>query len=79
MLTRKKFGRGPRRCPGQPFGMASLYLTVAALVQKFDLTLAEGCGKEDVEMKADCFWPFPGEESRGVRVLVRPREVEGVA
>lgn len=49
---------------------AELYLTLAAVVRRFDLTLYE-TSVSDVEAVCDCVMPMPAADSKGVRVLIR--------
>lgn len=63
------FSRGTRSCVGLNLAMAELYLTLAYLFRRVDLSLYE-TSREDVDIKHDFLTAFPRLESKGVRVLV---------
>ena len=64
------FGKGTRMCVGINLGYAELYLSLAAIVRRFDLELYQ-TGIEDVHPVVEGFVPFPTRASKGVRLLVR--------
>ena len=45
-------------------------MTIAAIFRRFDLELFDTT-TADVETAVDAFQPLPGEDSKGVRVIVR--------
>ncbi|KAL3417743.1 Trichodiene oxygenase 7 [Phlyctema vagabunda] len=64
----KPFGRGSRACIGSHLANAEIYLTLAHVFSRFDMTLFDTT-KDDIEQVHDFFSPFP-ESDRGLRVLV---------
>lgn len=50
-------------------GYAELYLTLAAIVRRFTLTLHE-TDYSDIEAVCDCVMPMPKADTKGVRVIV---------
>ena len=66
------FSKGSRACLGLNLAYAELYLTVAAVVRRFEFELlADTDQKRDVDIVRDCFVGLPSRESKGVRVHVR--------
>jgi hypothetical protein len=51
----------------QSLAYAELYLTLAAIVRRFDLTLYE-TDYSDIEAVCDAMMPMPKADSKGVRV-----------
>jgi hypothetical protein len=49
---------------------AELYLSMSAIVRRFDLELFQ-TDFSDVESVCDCVFPMPKADSKGVRVLVQ--------
>ncbi|KAF2825954.1 cytochrome P450 [Ophiobolus disseminans] len=66
--TYAPFSRGTRVCLGMQLGWAELYMTVAALAQRFDFTL-EGAGPKDVVCASDQFI-IGTEDSSGLKLHV---------
>ncbi|KAF2147767.1 putative P450 monooxygenase [Myriangium duriaei CBS 260.36] len=66
------FGKGSRACQGQHLAWAELYLTLAAVVPKFDFDLFETT-VDDVELRHDWVFAQPKVGSKGVRAHVRRR------
>ena len=64
------FGKGPRMCAGINLAYAELYLTLAAVVRRFELELFETTFA-DIEPFCDAFMPMPRAETKGVRVMVK--------
>ena len=66
------FSKGSRACLGLNLAYAELYLTIAAVVRRFEFELLADTDQErDVDIVRDCFVGLPSKESRGVRVHVR--------
>jgi cytochrome P450 len=63
------FGRGTRNCVGKNLGQAELYMTLAALISKFDMRLFD-TEKKDVDMGRDWYVMQPKRWSPGVRATV---------
>ncbi|MCJ1368214.1 hypothetical protein MMC16_007355 [Acarospora aff. strigata] len=63
------FGKGTRSCLGYNLGLAELYLTLAAVVGRFEMRLFE-TDESDVRLERDWFIPQPRVGTRGVRVEV---------
>ena len=61
------FGAGPRACIGRGFAMLEGVLVLAALLQKYQLRLAEGQGAPEVEAEVSLH------PKHGVRVVMSPR------
>ncbi|KAG6039634.1 hypothetical protein E4U41_002383 [Claviceps citrina] len=64
------FSKGSRQCVGQNLANAELYLTVAAVVTRFDVEFVDTT-EEDVLPARDCFIPRPVSHSRGVFARVK--------
>lgn len=64
------FSRGSRSCVGRNLAMAELLMAIGNLFARFDVSLAEGTTREDVDIKFDCFSPFPKRETNGLLVYV---------
>jgi cytochrome P450 len=64
------FSKGTRACLGINLAYAEIYLTLAAVLRRFDLELFETT-REDVDMVHDFFIPMARLDSKGVRVLVK--------
>jgi cytochrome P450 len=62
------FSKGGRRCLGIELARAELYLVIAALVRRFDMTLFE-TDADDVAFLHDYQVAMPKMGSRGVRVM----------
>lgn len=67
------FGRGARKCIGMNLALAELFLTLAAVLRKFDFVLFE-TDLSDVQFKHDYQVAHPRLDSKGVRATVRSRE-----
>ncbi|KAH8694203.1 cytochrome P450 [Talaromyces proteolyticus] len=63
------FGRGTRNCLGYNLGMAEVYMTIAAVITKFDMEPYKTTRK-DVDLERDWLIPQPSKDSKGVQVLV---------
>jgi hypothetical protein len=50
-------------------GYAELYLALAAIVRRFNLSLYE-TDYSDIEAVCDCVMPMPKADTKGVRVMV---------
>lgn len=64
------FGRGSRMCLGMPMAYAEIYITLATLMRRFELTLFE-TDRSNVDFFQDYVTPQPKPGSLGVRVLVK--------
>ncbi|KAF2624794.1 cytochrome P450 [Macroventuria anomochaeta] len=64
------FGKGARQCAGMNLAKAEMYITLTALVRRFDFELWES-SRRDVDLVHDLFLPGVDRESKGVRVLVK--------
>jgi cytochrome P450 len=64
------FSRGTRGCLGQHLAQAEIYLTLAALIRKFEFDLYETV-REDIDVAHDFFNPLPRKGSVGLRVIVK--------
>ncbi|KAK2036141.1 benzoate 4-monooxygenase cytochrome P450 [Colletotrichum somersetense] len=64
------WGRGSRSCVGMNLAHAELYLTVARILRRFDLTMYETIRERDVEVVHDGFIGMPAFDSPGIRVTV---------
>ncbi|MCJ1438149.1 hypothetical protein MMC27_007536 [Xylographa pallens] len=64
------FGRGARQCAAQNLAYAELYLSLAAIVRRFDIELHE-TSYQDIEAVCDALFPMPKEDTKGVRILVK--------
>ena len=71
------FGGGSRMCVGLNLAWAQLYLTVAAVVRRLGgrLKLDDIVFERDLKIVVDGFNPLPSRESKGLRVLVSPKNV----
>ncbi|ORY58843.1 putative cytochrome P450 [Pseudomassariella vexata] len=74
------FGGGTRICLGINLAWAELYLTVAAVVRRFGdrLQLHDVVFERDLKIVVDGFNPLPSRESKGLRVVVRPKSEKGM-
>lgn len=66
------FGKGSRSCQGQHLAMAELYLSLAAVLPKFDFELFQTT-IEDVELKYEWIFAQAKIGSKGVRAHVKRR------
>ncbi|KAF2244586.1 putative cytochrome P450 [Trematosphaeria pertusa] len=64
------FGRGARSCVGRNLAMAEIFMGIGNLFAKFDVRLAEGVERIDVEAKHDCFAPFVARGRKGLVIEV---------
>ncbi|KAL1868298.1 hypothetical protein Daus18300_006022 [Diaporthe australafricana] len=67
------FSRGGRSCAGINLAYAELYLTVAALVGRFDMELFDFDRARDLDVVRDKFTGLPSREARPIRFRFRPR------
>lgn len=67
------FSRGGRSCAGVNLAYAELYLTVAALVARFDMELYDFERVRDLDIVRDKFIGLPSKEARPIRLKLRPR------
>ncbi|KAH8772486.1 cytochrome P450, partial [Diaporthe sp. PMI_573] len=67
------FSRGGRSCAGINLAYAELYLTVAALVSRFDMELFDFDRARDLDVVRDKFIGMPSREARPIRFRLRPR------
>ncbi|KAK7697934.1 hypothetical protein SLS64_013021 [Diaporthe eres] len=67
------FSRGGRSCAGLNLAYAELYLTVAALVSRFDMELFDFDRARDLDVVRDKFIGMPSKEARSIRFRFRPR------
>lgn len=67
------FSRGGRSCAGINLAYAELYLTVAALVGRFDMALCDFDRTRDLDVVRDKFIGMPFKEARPIRFRLRPR------
>lgn len=67
------FSRGGRSCAGINLAYAELYLTVAALVGRFDMELFDFDRARDLDVVRDKFIGLPSREARPIRFRFRPR------
>lgn len=67
------FSRGGRSCAGINLAYAELYLTVAALVSRFDMELFDFDRARDLDVVRDKFIGMPSKEARPIRSRFRPR------
>lgn len=65
------FGRGTRACVGQNLAMVEMYMGIGNLFARWDVGLAKGVGREDVEMVHECFSPIVGLARRGLLLDVK--------
>lgn len=66
------FSKGSRNCIGMNLAWAEMYLTVAAMFTpgRFRFQLFE-TDDSDLEIVHDWFNPFPRQDSKGVRLLIK--------
>jgi hypothetical protein len=64
------FNRGARSCVGRLLAMAELQMAIGNIFTKWDVRLAKGVSRRDVEMEHDCFAPFPAKDAPGVVIEV---------
>jgi hypothetical protein len=62
------FGRGARSCVGRLLAMAELQMAIGNLFGRFDIKLAAGTGRDEVEIEHDCFSPYPKRDNNGMLV-----------
>ena len=67
------FSRGGRSCAGINLAYAELYLTVAALVSRFDMELFDFDRARDLDVVRDKFIGMPSREARPIRFRLWPR------
>lgn len=67
------FSRGGRSCAGINLAYAELYLTVAALVSRFDMELFDFDRARDLDVVRDKFIGMPSREARPIRFRFWPR------
>lgn len=67
------FSRGGRSCAGLNLAYAELYLTVAALVNRFDMELFDFDRARDLDVVRDKFIGMPSKGARAIRFRFRPR------
>jgi cytochrome P450 len=67
------FGKGSRNCIGMHLAYAQLYMSVAAVVQRYDLVMYE-TGPKDVTPSRDLFTAGVAMESKGIRVIVHEKD-----
>lgn len=65
------FSRGTRNCIGINLAYAQLYIVLASVLRRFDLSLHDVVYERDVEAVRDCFIGEPQLNSPGVRVTVK--------
>jgi cytochrome P450 len=63
------FGRGTRNCVGRNLGTAELYITLAAILPRFEMEIWK-TDIRDVLMERDWYVMQPRRDSLGVRVMV---------
>jgi cytochrome P450 len=63
------FGKGSRSCLGYNLGTSMLFLTLAAVVTKFDMVPFE-TDDRDVEIQRDWSIPMGRPDTKGVRAMV---------
>ena len=63
------FSKGTRGCLGQHLAQAEIYLTLAAVFRRFDMSLYQTT-REDIDVAHDFFNPQPRKGSKGLRVIV---------
>lgn len=68
------FSRGSRACVGINLAWAELYLTLAHVVRRFDMTPFETIAERDVVIARDCFLGAPRADSQGIRMKVSARQ-----
>ena len=64
------FSRGPRSCLGVNLAYAEIYLTIAAVLRRFEFALHDTVRERDVDVVRDCFVGMATKESKGIRVQV---------
>ncbi|KAK2770549.1 Trichodiene oxygenase 7 [Colletotrichum kahawae] len=64
------WGRGSRSCVGMNLANAELYLTIACILRRFDLTLYDTIRDRDVEVVHDGFIGMPAFDSPGIRANI---------
>ncbi|EAW12447.1 cytochrome P450 [Aspergillus clavatus NRRL 1] len=64
------FGKGTRMCVGMDFAYSEMYLSLAAILPRFDMELYETDWERDVQYSRDCFLGEPDPRSPGMRVKV---------
>lgn len=67
------FSRGARSCAGINLAYAELYLTVAALVGRFDMELVDFDRARDLDVVRDKFIGMPSKEAKPIRFSLRSR------
>ncbi len=51
-------------------GYAEVYIALANVIRRFDMTLGDVVREKDVDVVRDCIVGFPSKESRGVKVRI---------
>jgi len=64
------FGRGPRSCLGMNLAYAELYMTLAYIFRRFEMSLFETIEERDVLTTRDCFIGLTDLKSPGIRVRI---------
>ena len=64
------FGKGTRSCLGMHLAQAELYMTIAALIRRFEFEVWQTT-QDDMDIVVDYFVPMPKRGSKGLRVLVK--------
>jgi cytochrome P450 len=64
------FGKGSRGCIGRELAMMELYVALATLFRRFDMTLYE-TSRDDADFVLDMVAPMPKRDSKGVRVIIK--------
>ena len=83
ILERQKnlasFGRGTRNCVGMQLAYAEIYIALGTVMRRFGgkMRLFETEWERDVMVKKDAFVTSPGEDSRGVRVILTSEDISG--
>ncbi|KAK5999321.1 hypothetical protein QM012_005596 [Aureobasidium pullulans] len=64
------FGKGTRMCIGMEFAYGEMYMSLAAVLNRFELELFDTTWERDVAYSRDCFLGEPSKSSLGIRVKV---------
>jgi len=67
------FGKGSRNCIGMHLAYAQLYMSLAAMVQRYDLEMYE-TDDSDATPTRDLFTAGVKLESKGIRVIVHDKD-----
>ena len=65
------FSRGTRNCIGINLAYAQVYIVLACVLRRFDLTLYDVIYERDVKAVRDCFIGEPEMNSPGIRVTLK--------